>query len=154
MHREFYQQHKCYYYRIISKIINSLMYSREKVGPKIEPWKKKKKALVAYFSEDFLSRTTQNLLLLRYEETVSNTWPEIPYDLRFGGRLVCRILSKAPNIPNTAVRLPFSLNCLNIWYQFSSLESFFKIKKSSPFWRCSRCVFQNEFLKHLYNIIK
>ena len=41
----------------------------------MEPWETQ--ALTGYPFQDFLSRTTQNRLLLRKEEIRPNVWPEI-----------------------------------------------------------------------------
>ena len=71
----------------------SLRYSRETVGPRMEPWGTP--ALTGYSCEEFSSRTTRSRLLLRKEEKRPYIWPEIPHDLSLWRRPPCQTLSKA-----------------------------------------------------------
>ena len=62
----------------------------------MEPWWIP--ALTGYSSEDFSSRTTQSVPILRKEEIMPKMWPEILYDLSLWRRPACQTLSKALDI--------------------------------------------------------
>ena len=77
---------------ITYNIRNVINVSRKSVRPTMEFWRTP--TLSGYSWEDFLSRTTQSLLLLRKDEIRSNIWPEIPQNLSLGRRPACQTYRK------------------------------------------------------------
>ena len=77
---------------ITYNIRNVINVSRKSVRPIMEPWRTP--TLTGYSWEDFPSRTTQSLLLLRKDEIRSNIWPEIPQNLSLERRRACQTYRK------------------------------------------------------------
>ena len=118
----------------------SLMSSKKRVGPRLEPWRTP--VSTGHSCEDFLSRTTRSHLLLRKEEKRPNTCPEISQDISLWRRSAYQnLLKDVAILSDTTVR-----KSVVAW---EDLKPYWKSEKRSHFSRWSSILLFTGFSKTL-----
>ena len=128
------------------------MYSKKRVGPRMEPWGTQ--VLSGYYCKDFPFRTKQSRLLLKNDEICPITWnstrPEILQYLSLWRRPACQTWSKAFDISSTtAIVVPDLSKPLVILSDMSIKRSAVDREHLHPYWKSGKWLHYSRLLESL-----